>query len=150
MASRFEKECYAALDRLKQAAKEGSNKRITREAVCAEAGKSSGAIRPVRHQELCEKIEQTEEDRKTGILGVKEEEQVQFRETVVAQKELIEKLKQENEQLEGKIEKQAGVMLNLLHELNESEQELEIYKDRLEKTDNRIKILMETIKPKGI
>lgn len=150
MASRFERECYAALDRLKQNAKEGSNKRITRETVCSEAGKSPGAIRPVRHRELCEKIDLAEQDRKTGVLSVKEEEQELFRETVTDQKELIEKLKQENRHLKGKIEKQAGVMLNLLHELDESEQELDIYKDRLEKANNRINFLMEKIKPKSI
>lgn len=148
--TKFEKECYEALKRLKKAAKEGSKKLITREAVCREVGKPEGSIRPVRHPDLCKDILQAEADRKAGILGLKKDEQTASREVIVEQEESIDKLKKGNQQLQMRIEKQAGVMLNLLNELDASEQELEIYKDRLEKADNRINTLIETIKPRSV
>ncbi len=148
--TKFEKECYEALKRLKKATKEGSKKRITRETVGAEAGKNPGAIRPIRHSELCEAILQTEADRKSGVLALKEDEQAASRKVIVEQEEHIDKLEKEKKQLQEKIEKQCGVMLNLLHELDESQQQLEIYKGSLERADKRINTLIETIKPRSV
>jgi len=148
--TKFEKECYEALKRLKNAAKEGGKKRITRETVGAEAGKNSGAIRPIRHPELCEAIQQAEADRKAGILSVNTDEQAAYRETVDGQKNLINKLKKENLTLGIKLDKQAEVILNLLHEINELEDDLSSCEEDLQKANTRIETLMEKVKPRGI
>lgn len=148
--TKFEKECYEALKRLKNAAKEGSKKRITRETVGAEAGKKPGAIRPIRHPELCEAIQQADADRKAGILSVNKDEQSAYRETVAGQKDRIDKLEKENLALGDKLDKQAEVILNLLHEINELEDDLSSCEEDLQKANTRIKVLMEKVKPRGI
>ncbi len=148
--TKFEKECYEVLKSLKKAAREGSKNRITRETVGAEAGKKPGAIRPIRHPELCNAILQAEADRKAGILGVKKEELSEYRETVVGQKELIEKLEKDNNRLKKMFEKQASVMLNLLHELGDLEDDLVMCREDLKKANNRINTLMEQIKPRSV
>lgn len=148
--TKFEKECYEALKRLKNAAKEGSKKRITRETVGAEAGKKPGAIRPIRHPELCEAIQQAEADRKAGILSVNKDKQAAYRETVDGQKDRIDKLEKENLALVAKLDKQAEVILNLLHEINELEDDLSSCEENLQTANSRIEILMEKVKPRGI
>ena len=146
--TKFEKECYEALKRLKDAAKEGSKKRITRETVGAEAGKKSGAIRPIRHPELCEAIQQAEADRRAGILDVAESKKVTYRETVNQNEEHIKALEKSEQELKKKIEKQTEVIVNLLHEINELEDDLVSCKDDLQYANKRIDFLMEKIKPK--
>ncbi|MEA1989431.1 MAG: hypothetical protein U9N57_09550 [Pseudomonadota bacterium] len=148
--TKFEKECYEALKRLKSAVKKGNKKRITRETVGAEAGKKPGAIRPIRHPELCLAIQQAEADRKAGILSVSKDEQAAYRETVDGQKDRIDKLEQENLDLSVKLEKQAEVILNLLHEINDLEEDLSSCEENLQTANSRIDILMEKVKPRGV
>lgn len=148
--TKFEKECYAALKRLKNAAKEGNKKRITRETVGAEAGKKPGAIRPIRHPELCEAIQKVEADRKAGILSVNEDEQSAYREAIDRQKSHIENLEKENLDIKDRVDKQAEVILNLLHEINDLEDDLSSCKEDLRVANARIETLMEKVKPRGI
>lgn len=148
--TKFEKECYEALKRLQDAAREGSKKRITRETVGAEAGKKPGAIRPIRHPELCEAIQQAEADRKSGILSVADSEKITYRETVNQNAERIIKLEKSEEELTKKIEKQTEVIINLLHEINQLEEDLASCKDELQDAKNRINFLMEKIKPRKV
>ncbi|WEJ62645.1 hypothetical protein [Thiomicrorhabdus lithotrophica] len=148
--TKFEKECYSALKRLKRAEKEGSKKRITRETVGAEAGKKPGAIRPIRHPELCEAIQQAESDRKSGILTASKSKKIEFRETVKQKEERIADLEKSEEELKQKIEKQTEVIVNLLHEINELEDDLASCKDDLHSANNRIKNLMEKMQPKSV
>jgi chromosome segregation ATPase len=148
--TKFEKECYEALKRLQDAAREGSKKRITRENVGAEAGKKPGAIRPIRHPELCEAIQQAEADRKSGILSVAESKKITYRETVNQNEARIAELVKSEEDLTKKIEKQTEVIVNLLHEINELEGDLASCKDELDSANNRIGILMEKIQPKSV
>ena len=148
--TKFEKECYEALKRLKDAAKEGSKKRITRETVGAEAGKKSGAIRPIRHPELCEAIQQAEADRRAGILGVAESKKVTYRETLNQNEKHIKELEKNEQELKKKIEKQTEVIVNLLHEINELEDDLVSCKEDLQAASNRIDLLMEKIKPRKV
>lgn len=148
--TKFEKECYEALKSLKDSAKKGSKKRITREAVGAEAGKKPGAIRPIRHSELCEAIQQAEADRKAGILSVNEDKQSAYRDTVDEKNSRIEKLEKENIALKDSIDKQVEVILNLLHEINDLEDDLSSCKTDLKATNARIETLMGNVKPRGI
>jgi flagellar motility protein MotE (MotC chaperone) len=148
--TKFEKECYSALKRLKRAAKEGSKRRITRETVGAEAGKKPGAIRPIRHPELCEAIQQAETDRKAGILTATKSKKIEYRETVQQKEERIAVLEKTEQELIQKTEKQTGVILNLLHEINELEDDLASCKDELHRANNRINILMEKMQPKSV
>ena len=148
--TKFENECYEALKRLKDAAIEDNKIRINKETVAAEAGKKPGAIRLAKNPELCKAIEKVEADRRIGLLTVSESEQVKYREILDQYEVRTDELKKSEQELKKKIEKQTEVIVNLLHEINELEDDLECCKDDLDSANNRIGILMEKIQPKSV
>lgn len=148
--TKFETECYEALARLKKAAQKGSTKRITRETVGAEAGKKTGAIRPVRHPELCEAIAQTEKDRKSGLLAVNDSDKAEYTDALSKLTAKLEKSEQKRGQLQEQNYKQMEVILNLLNEISILEADKEALETTKKVNEERIDSLMEKIKPKVV
>lgn len=148
--TKFEQECYEALSRLKKAAKAGSSKRITRETVVAEAGKKPGAIRPVRHPELCNAIALAESDRKSGLLSVNDSKKAEYSEALTQLETKLKKSEQERKKQEEQIFQQAEVMLNLINEISILTEEKESIEASYKKAQQRIDSLMKEIKPQVV
>ncbi|MBR9794068.1 MAG: hypothetical protein GYB58_20220 [Gammaproteobacteria bacterium] len=131
--TKFESECYDALNRLIVAAKNGSKNRITYDAVSVESGRASGAgsIRRSKHPQLCKDIIEAENQRRLDILALSQEEQSELNDILKYLNQEITLLRDENEVLKSKILKQSTIMLNLLHDLDEASLEIEYLKNCL-------------------
>jgi chromosome segregation ATPase len=144
--SKFQEECYAALNRLKEKAMNGVPVRINKDSVSKEASKGRGAIREITNAELSDAIRNAEEDRRKGLLGI-EDNAVQYREYLEIVEDNLAKSEEKINELEAQIEKMSGVMLSLLYDAQSGEEERDNYKDRLKKAEERIDNMMELIKP---